>query len=147
MSERFAQSAKAKLGTMSTSKVMIEAQRSALVLGHTFSKYDGQPFPELLDLEDETKELAQAIRENEGKKAISNEVGDVIFSLLNICRAYEIDFDEALENFAKRWLTRKSIQEDFIFEAGFNWGNVPLEVSEEIWQKVKKQLKQQEYQE
>ncbi len=147
MTDRWAVATQAKLGTLPTARLLVEAMKSAVMHNHTFTKYDGQPDAELLDLEDEVKELTQAIREKEGPKAIQGEIGDVIFSLLNVCRAQNIDFDEALESFAKRWLTRKAMQEEQVFARGFTWETLPLDVSEEIWQSVKKQLKQQEQQE
>ena len=143
---RWAAPAKAKLGTMPSARLLIEAMAQARMNNHTFTKYDGQDYAELLDLEDEVRELGDAIRNGEGEVAVRNEIGDVIFSMLNVCRAYGVDFDEALDKFATRWLTRKALQEEMIAERGFAWDTIPLEISEKIWQELKKKLKQQETQ-
>lgn len=144
MNNRWATIIEEKHGTMPHAELLVQAQKLALANGHTFTKHDGQPFAELLDLEDEVAELAQALRNGEGLRAMHNEMGDVIFSLLNICRASGIDFNAALETFTSRWLARKTLQEQLIFDAGYTWANVPHEVNERIWQQVKAQLKQQE---
>jgi uncharacterized protein YabN with tetrapyrrole methylase and pyrophosphatase domain len=146
MQDRWAAPAKAKLGTMPTARLLIEAMASARLQNHTFTKYDGQPHAELLDLEDEVRELGAAIRDNEGEVAVRNEMGDVMFSVLNMCRAYGIDFDEALDAFATRWLNRKATHEEHIFAQGYTWQTVPTDVNDAVWQSVKKQLKQQENQ-
>jgi len=141
---RWAAPAKAKLGTMPSARLLIDAMREALMNNHTFTKYDGQDHAELLDLEDEVRELGDAIRNGEGEVAVRNEIGDVIFSMLNVCRAYGVDFDEALDTFASRWLTRKALQEEMIAERGFAWDTIPHEINDEIWQELKQTLKQQE---
>lgn len=141
---RWAAPAKAKLGTMPSARLLIDAMAQARMNNHTFTKYDGKEHAELLDLEDEVRELGDAIRNGEGEVAVRNEIGDVIFSMLNVCRAYGVDFDEALDKFATRWLTRKALQEEVISARGFAWDNIPHDISEEIWQELKKKLKQQE---
>jgi uncharacterized protein YabN with tetrapyrrole methylase and pyrophosphatase domain len=143
---RWATPAKAKLGIMPSARLLIEAMREARMNNHTFTKYDGQQHAELLDLEDEVRELGDAIRNGEGEVAVRNEIGDVIFSMLNVCRAYGVDFDEALDTFATRWLTRKALQEEMIAARGYAWDTIPHDISEEIWQELKKTLKKQETQ-
>lgn len=123
-----------------------QAQAAALESGHAFCKFSG-PHAALEDLQDEVNELVEAIKENQGKLHVRNEVGDVVFSLINICRQQGIDFEETIEKFASRWLARKSLQEDKIRAAGCDWRTIPPEQNEQIWKQVKKELKQQEYEE
>ena len=143
--DRWAVSAKEKLGTMPTAQLLIEAQRAALACGHTFTKYTGQTQHELLDFEDEVRELCEAVRQGHDVIHLRNEIGDVMFHLLNFCRAKGINFDDTLGKFAERWLARKALQEEKILAAGFTWTTIPLEMNEHIWRDVKAELKQKEY--
>ncbi len=121
-----------------------DAQRQALAAGHTFCKVDG-PYRELDDFLDEVHELNEAIRGGENKAHIRNELGDVLFALVNISRREQIDLYQALHTVALRWLRRKALQEQKIAQAGYTWSTVPSALNDAIWNEVKAELKEIEY--
>lgn len=123
---------------------LMRAQAAAEDAGHTFYRTK-LPHACLDDLLDEVRELDQAIRTNEGHLHVRNEMGDVLFSLVDICRRYNVSFDDALAHMFKRWLARKSLQEKKIKAAGYTWRTVPLELERQFWREVKVELKQSEY--
>jgi uncharacterized protein YabN with tetrapyrrole methylase and pyrophosphatase domain len=89
--------------------------------------------------------LNDAIRGGEDKAHIRNELGDVLFALVNISRREQIDLYQALHTVALRWLRRKALQEQKIEQAGYTWATVPSALNDAIWNEVKAELKAVEY--
>lgn len=135
-----------RLGGIPAAELLQEAQDAAQAAGHNFYSAGGAEAP-LISLDEEVAELLEAIRSGHSTAHIRNEVGDVIFCLINICRLNGVDFAGAMNKAAERWLARKSMQEKKIREAGCNWRTIPPEMSGKIWREIKAELKQQEYQE
>lgn len=134
------------LGLLPSVALLQKAQNAAQAAGHEFCSAYSDEAP-LVDLKGEVNELLEAIRSNHSNEHIRNEVGDVIFCLINICRLHGVNFDNAVDKVAERWLTRKSMQEKRIREIGCNWRTIPRELKEEMWKEVKLKLKQSEYSE
>jgi uncharacterized protein YabN with tetrapyrrole methylase and pyrophosphatase domain len=132
------------LGRLPAVELLQKAQNAAQAAGHQFYGSQSSEGP-LVDLEGEVSELLEAIRCNHSTAHVRNEVGDVIFCLINVCRLHGVDFDNAVEKAAERWLTRKSMQEKKLQEAGCNWRTAPKELRERIWREVKTELKNEEY--
>lgn len=134
------------LGRIPAAELLQKAQDAAQAARHEFYSTQGEDAP-LVDLEGEVVELLEAIRCNHSTAHIRNEAGDVIFCLINVCRLHGVSFADAMEKTAERWLTRKSMQERRIREAGYNWETIPLELNDKIWQDIKAELKHLEYRE
>ena len=140
----FAREMKSKVGTMHPFDLLIEAQSKAKEVGHDFGSDEG--FTAIDDLEDEVRELREAIEdEAQGQLYIRNEIGDVFFSLLNVCRENGIDPHESLAKSTERWLTRKSVQEQKVENSGHTWRDLPADKSCQFWREAKQELKQEEY--
>jgi uncharacterized protein YabN with tetrapyrrole methylase and pyrophosphatase domain len=131
------------LSRLPAAELLAKAQNAAVCAGHEF--YGGGQEKALADLQSEAAELVDAIQGGQSPAHIRNEVGDVIFCLINLCRLHGIDFGNALEKVTERWLTRKSMQEQRIREAGYNWRTVPGGLRQELWREVKVELSQREY--
>lgn len=140
----FAREMQAKLGEMHPFDLLTQAQGMAKEVGHDFGSDEG--FTAIDDLEDEVRELREALEDDaQGEKHVRNEIGDVFFSLLNVCRESGIDPHDALQKSAQRWLTRKSVQEQKVEDAGHTWRDLPSEKSCQFWREAKQELKTQEY--
>ncbi len=66
-----------------------------------------------------------------------SELGDVLFTLVNIARWYGLDASEALQGTNQRFVQRLSIMEDL---AERPLSEYSIEQLEQLWQKAKKQL-------
>ena len=124
--------------------LMTEAQNSAVNVGHQFFASMGSADAVNGTLE-EMEELKEAILEDHSQEAVRNEIGDVLFGLINICRLKGISFDEMVDKMAERWLERKAYQEKRIEEQGLDWRTVSPELSSEFWKEAKATLKNKEY--
>ena len=82
-------------------------------------------FKEALAIKDKTEQQA--------------ELGDLLFTIVNIARWYDLDPSEALQGTNRRFLQRLSIMEQF---ADRPLEEHTIEELENLWQSAKKQLKQ-----
>lgn len=131
-------------GAVTSTQAMAGAQRAAEAAGHAFYKTTG-PNAYIEDFLDEVRELEEAVTQGHSQIHIRNEIGDVIFSLVNICRHHGVDFDEAIHRMTGRWLNRKALQEEKIQSHGYNWRTIPRPLNDQIWKDVKTELKTAEY--
>ncbi len=87
-------------------------------------------------LKEETAELEAAIAS--GVQAhIDEELGDLLFSAVNISRFVHTDAEEALRHATDKFIDRFAILEQIAQENGENLCNLPLETLESLWQKAK----------
>ena len=98
-----------------------KTQRKAKKLNLTYANYDEA----LEDLLSEVKELEEAV-ELEDKKS---EIGDVLFSIINVCRYLEADPEIQLNKSTQRFIERAQYVEKHITD------NSDLE---KLWQEAKK---------
>lgn len=76
---------------------------------------------------------------DEGQKIrIEEEIGDLMFSVINYARFLNIDPDNALARTNKKFLTRFQSMEKIITEKGQRMTDLNLEQMDEIWNEVKK---------
>ena len=71
------------------------------------------------------------------KMKIEEEIGDLLFSVINYARFLNIDPDNALARTNKKFLTRFQSMEKIITEKGQSMTDLSLEQMEEIWDEVK----------
>ncbi|MDE3125864.1 MAG: nucleoside triphosphate pyrophosphohydrolase [Bacteroidota bacterium] len=89
---------------------------------------------------EETNELKEAISLNDSHH-IEEEFGDVLFSLVNFARFLNIDAETALEKTNKKFIYRFKGMEKLATEKGQNLANLSLPELDELWNKVKAQIK------
>lgn len=70
---------------------------------------------------------------------IEGEIGDLLFALVNACRLYGIDPENALERTNKKFMRRFAHVEKCVAEQGRMMNEVPLDTLEEYWQQAKTQ--------
>lgn len=71
------------------------------------------------------------------KSALEGEIGDLFFSLINACRLYGIDPENALERTNKKFIKRFNHVESRVAEQGKIISEVPLDELESYWQEAK----------
>jgi len=84
----------------------------------------------------ELVELDEAIQANSG---IEEELGDLIFSAVNVARFFDIDPENALNNASTKFIERFTRMEAMATQQGNNLENMSLAEMEELYQAVKAQ--------
>ena len=91
----------------------------------------------LVKVEEELREFKDALKEGR-RKLIKNEMGDLLFSLVNLCRFLEIDAEEALRSSLQKFIHRFT----YIVTRLQAYGKTPDQVSladmDDLWNQSKK---------
>lgn len=91
-------------------------------------------------LEEELGELTEAI-ESATPEAIEQELGDVLFSLVNLTRFLNLNAEEALRKSVVRFTTRFRSMEEALRCDGRRFDEIGLEEMERLWQDAKRQAR------
>ncbi len=104
-------------------------------------------------VEEEMKELQEAVSLSQsavpgaGKEQlqqdVEDELGDVIFSLINYARFLQVDAENALERTNKKFIHRFLQMEQKALQSGKNLTDMTLEEMDSIWNDIKKQRQEQ----
>lgn len=86
---------------------------------------------------EELNELRLEI-ESSDKKKMESELGDLLFSIINAARLYDIDPETALEKTNKKFIKRFNYLEEKIALAGKKFKDLTLDEMNEIWEEAKK---------
>ena len=87
-------------------------------------------------IEEELRELNKSIEDKESK-AIENELGDLLFSLVNLGRFMKIDAEKALRKTTKKFINRFHYIEKSLRDAGQDIKQTSLEEMDQLWEKAK----------
>ena len=71
------------------------------------------------------------------KMKVEEEIGDLLFSVINYARFLNIDPDNALARTNKKFLNRFQSMEKIITEKGQRMTDLSLEQMDEVWNEVK----------
>ncbi|HPP73897.1 MAG TPA: nucleoside triphosphate pyrophosphohydrolase [Armatimonadota bacterium] len=88
-------------------------------------------------LHEETGELGQAIESSDREK-VKSEIGDLLFTIVNISRWAKVDPEEALREMLDRFQTRFSAIEEHAQSTGKSISDLSIEEMDEIWDQAKK---------
>ncbi len=88
-------------------------------------------------VKEELKELEYEI-ENQNKKEMEEEFGDLFFSMINAARLYGIDPENALEKTNRKFIKRFNFLEKESNKKGVSLKEMSLEEMDIIWNKAKK---------
>jgi len=91
----------------------------------------------LQKVKEEVAELEEAIQ-NKQKKEISVEVGDILFSLANLSRHFEVNPEIALRKANQKFMRRFRFIENKLKQDGRELGKASLEEMDQIWEEAKK---------
>jgi MazG family protein len=88
-------------------------------------------------LNEEAAELAEA-RATSHQPHIEHELGDLLFTVVNLARYLKVDPEQALRKANGRFRTRFSGVEQAVADSGLAMNETPLETLEEFWQAAKR---------
>ena len=107
-------------------------QKKAAKVNFDWPSYHG-----VLDkLQEEIGELKEAIESNRSD-LIEDEMGDVIFSTVNLCRHMKVDADIALQRANRKFETRFRRLEKIVSEQGNDVASLSIDELEDIWHQAK----------
>lgn len=86
---------------------------------------------------EETNELKAAV-ENNDRENITEELGDLLFSVVNVSRFIDVDAEEALTIASDKFLKRFSIVEKLAQERNIDMKSTPIEELDKLWDEAKK---------
>ncbi len=87
-------------------------------------------------LKEETAELEAAILSGK-QEDIDEELGDLLFSAVNISRFVHTDAEESLRHATDKFIDRFAVLEQIAQEKSANLCSLPLETLESLWQRAK----------
>ena len=87
---------------------------------------------------EEITELKEEI-ESHNKEAVESELGDVMFSLINASRLYDIDPEAALEKTNRKFIKRFNYLENETLKKGISLHDMSLDEMNVIWEQAKKE--------
>ncbi|MEE0265999.1 MAG: nucleoside triphosphate pyrophosphohydrolase [Acutalibacteraceae bacterium] len=108
-------------------------QQKAAKVGFDWDSVDGA----IDKLTEEVDELKEAIA-NGDSKHIEEELGDVLFSAVNVSRFVKTDSEKALYNACEKFISRFSKMEKLANEENIKINETSLEALDELWEKAKK---------
>jgi MazG family protein len=91
-------------------------------------------------LQEETAELAKA-RESGSEAEIEHEIGDLLFTVVNLARFLKVDPEQALRKTNGRFRKRFAYVESEVQAGGATLPETPLDRMEELWQEAKRREK------
>ena len=94
------------------------------------------PHEVIAKIDEEIEELKVAIA-NQDKNNIEEEMGDLLFTVINLGRHLDIDTNEALARSNRKFINRFHALEDTLTSAHQRIENTTLEELEKIWVKIK----------
>ena len=92
-------------------------------------------------LAEETHELREAMTgpEDSRQSRLEDEIGDILFVIVNLARFLKIDSESALKRANRKFKTRFQFMEAELARAGKNLETTSLDEMESLWQKAKSQ--------
>lgn len=108
-------------------------QKKASKVGFDWDSIDGA----FDKLEEEIAELKQAVA-NGNSENIADEMGDVLFSAVNVSRFAHTDAEEALYNACEKFISRFTKMEKLADERNISMSNSSLDELDSLWNEAKK---------
>lgn len=97
-----------------------------------------EPAPILAKIEEELGELGAAIAAGEGRDRRAEELGDLLFAVVNLARRLEIDAEEALRAANAKFERRFRAVEERARATGRDPASLGLEALDALWDEVKR---------
>lgn len=101
--------------------------------------FDWEKKEQVLDkIDEELKELKKEVQKKHNDDKIENEIGDLIFSVINLARFLGVDPEKSLEKTNIKFIKRFSSMEKKILEKGKDLNKMSLSEMDENWELEKK---------
>jgi tetrapyrrole methylase family protein / MazG family protein len=126
--ERFEGITKALPALLRAQKITQEAAKAGFDWGKTEDVFE--------KVEEELEELKDAIKTNR-RERINEEIGDILFSLVNLCRFLDVNAEESLRGASQKFVRRFSSIEDELIKEGRNPAETPLSELDRLWEEAK----------
>lgn len=111
-------------------------QSKASKVGFDWDNIDGA----LEKVDEEVKEVRDALK-NGSKEDVSEELGDLLFAVVNVTRFADVDAEEALTAATDKFLNRFSLVEKKAQEKGIDMKASSIEELDRLWDEAKKEMK------
>src|SRR5947207_1201514 len=99
-----------------------------------------EPGEVIAKVEEELSETKQAIASQDGE-AMENEIGDLLFAVVNLARKCKLDAESALQTATDKFVARFNRLEDSLRAQGRRLGGVDLAQLDAIWKQIKEMTK------
>jgi nucleoside triphosphate diphosphatase len=118
----------------------LPALTRALKLQHRAARvgFDWPALPPILDkIAEESRELRAELDRGGSPQRIEEEIGDLLFAVVNLARRVETDPEQALRRACRKFETRFRRVESLLAEAGMSAAEAGLDAMERHWQRAK----------
>lgn len=116
---------------------LLRAQRVGEKASHAGFDWGDAEGP-LAKIDEELAELRGAVASGD-RRAIEHELGDLLFSIVNVARFVEVSAEDALRGTIERFTARFQHIEAALHARGARMKDTPLEELEQLWQEAKRQ--------
>lgn len=96
-----------------------------------------EPAPILSKIEEELDEVRASLAAGEPKEKLAEELGDLLFAVVNLARRLEVDAEEALRAANAKFERRFRAVEERARAAGSDPASLGLEALDRLWEEVK----------
>jgi len=96
----------------------------------------------LLKLDEEIAEFKQAVK-NRNADEMEDELGDLLFTLVNVGRFLEVNPEDALRKTIAKFISRFHHIERTLIQRGDDLSSTPIDELERLWQEAKKREKKE----
>jgi len=119
-------------------------QRRAVAVGFDWPDLEGplaKVREELGELEAEVGRAGEPAAETEADSAVTHEVGDLLFTVVNLARRLNVDPELALRATNGRFVARVERAEELAEASGERWQELPLEQQDRYYELAKEELR------
>lgn len=88
-------------------------------------------------LSEEVEELKEACTTEANHEALEDEIGDILFTVVNVARHFDIEAEDALRKMLKKFKRRFEYIEEVAEKRGLQLAEMPLGEKDKLWQKAK----------
>jgi MazG family protein len=120
-----------------------KVQRRAAAVGFDWPDLAGplaKVREELAEIESELDHTGRPAPETEPDARVFAELGDLLFTVVNVARVVNVDPELALRTTSKRFVARVELAERLAGEAGEAWTSLDLDAQETWYDRAKRQL-------
>ncbi len=119
----------------------VSAQLPALVQAETFQqrvKRVGFDWPDIQGVYDKVSEELLEIKQSETAQEIEDEIGDLLFAVVNLARWHKVDAESALRQANRKFRQRFEDLEGEVHRQGIDIAQLNIEELDKLWNRVKK---------
>lgn len=97
----------------------------------------GFDWPDISGPEAKLQEEIQELKDAQTQEEKLEELGDLLFAVVNVSRFLNVDAEEALRHSVKKFVDRFGYIEQNMEKAGLEWGQASLEELDRLWDEAK----------